>query len=39
LEKALKVREPLTKKRAEDPNCLATLTEEVEQLRAALATM
>jgi septal ring factor EnvC (AmiA/AmiB activator) len=39
LEKARKVREPLTKKLAEDPNALAALEAEVAELTAQIAAM
>jgi septal ring factor EnvC (AmiA/AmiB activator) len=39
LEKARKVREPLTKKLAEDPNALAALEAEVAHLTAQIAAM
>lgn len=39
LEKARKVREPLTKKLAEDPQALTALAAEVEQLQQQLAAM
>jgi cysteinyl-tRNA synthetase len=39
LEKASKVREPLTKKLAEDPQALTALAAEVEQLQQHLAAL
>jgi cysteinyl-tRNA synthetase len=39
LEKARKVREPLTKKLTEDPNALAALEAEVAELTAQIAAM
>lgn len=39
VEKAMKIREPLAKKMAQDPDCLNTLEAEISALKAQLEAM